>query len=368
LPIAAAFLLAYLGTLDVARTVLRTAVAIAFAQVLLALLQVSGGEHSPFYFGAITYGIPLGSFANRNHYANWLAMALAGYIWLAYESAHDGKRRAGGSMRAQSNAFTGAHATALWVGGALVIVLGILLSRSRGAALFGLPMAALALALAAIRLVGWKRGWRFALPVAAVVVISAGAMMGFEAALSRLSATQLSSSAGARGVLAHASLGAAMAFWPWGSGWGTYDLAVQRFVPPEIALYPNHAHQDYVEMLLEGGIFFVLPAALFLWMAAQRTWLLLRMALRERALDREAMAAALCGLGLLGLLGHSLVEFNLRIPSNAILGAFLAGVYLRPISRRGPAHDRPAQPHPARHRRRREEPRDVAGDGAHRGG
>jgi hypothetical protein len=41
------------------------------------------------------------------------------------------------------------------------------------------------------------------------------------------------------------------------------------------------------------------------------------------------MASALCGLGLLGLLLHSLVEFNMHIPANAILGALLAGAYLR---------------------------------------
>ena len=36
-------------------------------------------------------------------------------------------------------------------------------------------------------------------------------------------------------------------------------------------------------------------------------------------------------LGLLGLLLHSLVEFNMHIPANAILGALLAGAYLRPL-------------------------------------
>jgi hypothetical protein len=61
------------------------------------------------------------------------------------------------------------------------------------------------------------------------------------------------------------------------------------------------------------------------------------------------MAAALCGLGLLGLLAHSLVEFNLRIPANAILGALLAGVYLRPLRSAGVSHDRPSQSHSSRH-------------------
>lgn len=57
----------------------------------------------------------------------------------------------------------------------------------------------------------------------------------------------------------------------------------------------------------------------------------MRTALRERSLHSEGMAAALCGLGLLGLLLHSLVEFNMRIPANAILAALLGGVFLRPL-------------------------------------
>ena len=51
-----------------------------------------------------------------------------------------------------------------------------------------------------------------------------------------------------------------------------------------------------------------------------------------RELSREEMTAALCGLGLLGFLLHSLVEFNMHIPANAILAALLAGVYLRPLA------------------------------------
>jgi Kef-type K+ transport system membrane component KefB len=106
---------------------------------------------------------------------------------------------------------------------------------------------------------------------------------------------------------------------------------------------------DYVEMLFEGGMFFVLFAAAFAWLAFERGWRLVHTALRDRILDRDAMAAALCGLGLLGLLLHSLVDFNLRIPANAILGALLAGAYLRPLPQQHRSHDRSSQPYPSGH-------------------
>jgi hypothetical protein len=40
---------------------------------------------------------------------------------------------------------------------------------------------------------------------------------------------------------------------------------------------------------------------------------------------------ASCGIGLLAVLLHSWVDFNLRIPANAMLAAFLLGVLLRPL-------------------------------------
>ena len=326
IPLVAAFLLAYLASLAQLRLLMRLVVAMAFAEVLLGLMQISGGEHSPLFFGVMSYGPPVGTFANRNHFANYVAMALAAYVWLAYEANRDAM------SRRKPTSFGSSHKAAAWVAGSLVLVLGILMSRSRGAALFGLPMALIGLSAVSLRVIGWARGLRFAVPVTLLLVLAAAALIGFDAVTSRISGAQLAGSASFRSALALASLDAAAAFWPWGSGWGTYDLAVQRFQPASMAFYPNHAHMDYVEMLLEGGIFFALLAAMFLWLAGRRARLLVKLALRDRKLDREAMAATLCGLGLLGFLLHSLVEFNMRIPANAILACLLAGVYLRPLS------------------------------------
>ncbi len=331
IPIVAAFLLGYTASLGQLRQLLRLVVVVAFAEILLGLLQISGGEFSPFYFGVLTFGVPVGSFANRNHFANYIAMALAVYVWLAYEAMHHRSRT---PERLRLGSLGDRHATVLWVTGGLILVLGILMSRSRGAVVFGLPAAMLGLWIVSLRLYGWRRGWRFALPVALLVVVAAAALLGFEAATSRLTGAQLASSAGFRGELARSTLEGAMAFWPWGSGWGTYDMAYPRFQPAVIAGFANHAHMDYVEMLFEGGLFFVLPAAALVWLTTARAVEIARLAWRTRALRNEAMAATLCGIGLLGLLLHSLVEFNLRIPANAILGGLLAGVYLRPLTTR----------------------------------
>jgi len=343
IPVVAALMLGYLATLTQLRVLLRVVAALAVAEVLLGLLQFSGGEHSPLFFGVMTYGPPVGTFANRNHFANYLAMALAGYVWLAFEAIRYARLKSGGIT------FGSRHRTALWAAGGLVLVLGILMSRSRGAAVFGLPMALACVALVFMRMKGLSRGTWVGIGAAALVVVGAAGLVGFDAVVSRVSSEQLASSANFRGELARTSLQGAMAFFPWGSGWGTYDSVYPRFQPANIAGFANHAHEDYVEMLFEGGIFFVLLAAVFVWLAVGRARSLIAIAREERKLDRECMAAALCGLGLLGLLAHSLVEFNLRIPANAILGALLAGAYLRPQCGADVSHDRPSQSHSSRH-------------------
>jgi hypothetical protein len=68
----------------------------------------------------------------------------------------------------------------------------------------------------------------------------------------------------------------------------------------------------------------------FAWLAGSRAATLVREARRRRRLRSEQMLAAVCGIGLLGFLLHSLVEFNMHIPANAVAAALLAGVYLRP--------------------------------------
>ncbi len=324
-PIAVAFVVGYLASLAQLRLLTGFVLAMAFGQVLLGLLQLAGGETSPLFFGILTFGPPVGTFANRNHFANYLAMALVILVWHAYESHREPFPKIGVGK------FGTRHRTALWSAGALLLVAGILMTRSRGGVMFGLPFAVAALVVAALRIQGWSRGWQLALPIAFALLVGATALVGFDEVTSRISFEQLSGSAGFRGVLTRTSFDAAIAFFPWGSGWGTYDLAYPRFQPAELPGRANQAHMDYVQFLMEGGAFALVLAGALAWLVIARGRKLIRRVSHDGVLDREAMAAAICGLGFAALLMHSLVEFNMRIPANAMLGALLAGIFLRPL-------------------------------------
>lgn len=304
--------------------VLKAVVGLSFFQVLLALLQAAGGPTSLLYFGA-NGGRPMGTFANPNHLANYLAMALVLYIWFAWTRLSRSRRR----LSADRGLDSRIRRLALWGAGGLLLAIGIFISRSRGAMLAGLPAALGALALAVMD--GTRtRNWRVIASVLGVALGLALALVGFDFALSRFETESLGASASVRNLLAATTLEAAVHFWPVGAGWGTYEQVYPRFQPADIVGVANYAHEDYAQLLFEGGIFSVVLMGAFAWLAGTRAVLLVG-TLRRRRLHRHEMLSAMCGLGLLGFLLHSLVEFPMHIPANAIMASLLAGIYLRPL-------------------------------------
>lgn len=317
-PVATAFLGGLLASRQHLRWLAAVVLVSALLQVVLALLQAAGGTQSTLFFGVPRATRPVGTFANPNHLANYLALAFALYIWFA--RAVQGTSGGHGWR---------SHSVALWLGGALFFVVGIVMTLSRGAALSGLPMALAAGCLVAVN--GRRFSGRMALAGAAVLLAAGLALLGLDALMARTALDDFVSSAADRNAMASSSWTGAMTLWPWGAGWGTFDPVYARFQPHDMGGVVNHAHHDYVEMLLEGGIFFVLIAAAAAFLILQRAVLLVRAGFSQHRLSRDELLCAIAGLGLLGFLLHSLVEFSMRIPANAILAALLAGMYLRPL-------------------------------------
>jgi O-antigen ligase len=108
---------------------------------------------------------------------------------------------------------------------------------------------------------------------------------------------------------------------PWtGTGLGT----IQTVFPAYETLYDgkvvNHSHNDYLEAMAETGIPGAVCCACFLG-------LLFYLSLRQLLQLDKPFAAALHLSGLVacvGFLVHSLVDFNLHIPANALLFLLMA--------------------------------------------
>lgn len=106
-----------------------------------------------------------------------------------------------------------------------------------------------------------------------------------------------------------------------GSGLGTFAFAFRRSEPYLPLKFIDHAHSEYLELLVELG----LPATLFLLSGGLY---LLFDTVRQACLVDDAQARWLafgCLLGVAGILLHSAVDFPLRMPAVAALVALLFG-------------------------------------------
>ena len=120
-----------------------------------------------------------------------------------------------------------------------------------------------------------------------------------------------------------------------GTGLGTLEIVF----PPYDSLYDgkvvNHDHNDYIEALAETGVVGGLCCAWFLGFIVLHS-------LKGLAEPGNSFGSVLNLSGLIacsGILVHSLVDFNLHIPANALLffvSAHLAVVRLEPSFQSAP--------------------------------
>jgi hypothetical protein len=124
---------------------------------------------------------------------------------------------------------------------------------------------------------------------------------------------------------------------PWiGTGAGTHLIYGRLFRRPEIQADPVHAHCDYLELLAEYGAVGGLCMAIFLTAHIRRGLRSYSEILRRRVIPSgfhrsngfAFQLGALCAVG--GLAIHSVVDFDMHIPGNALIFAFIFGVLANP--------------------------------------
>jgi len=124
---------------------------------------------------------------------------------------------------------------------------------------------------------------------------------------------------------------------PWcGVGPGHFDVVFPNYRPQPFQMRPDHAHCDYLELFADwgmvGSIIVFGGVGIFIFGLIQ-TWPHIRRQendLGSAMSNRYAFfLGTVCGLFALGV--HSLVDFNLHIPANAIVGVVLLGLIMSNI-------------------------------------
>ena len=333
--------LAWLPPLALALAVLgldtRSRVRVAQAMLLISVLavligfaQLSGGQHSPLRWHAYTNTLEaVGPFANRNHFASLLALALPlATAWIISATRPRPQQMAVLAY----NARLGVAITIL-----VLLLVGIAVSRSRA----GLILAGIAVVLSAA--LAWRTrqespsrarapGARRWLALAGLLGLVFGIQYGLVGLLDRARQDPF---ADMRWQIAANTLRTARTLAPAGAGAGTFTLAYVQFEPAEQRneFFVNRAHNDWAEWLLEGGVptLLLLFAALLLLMRATvAAW-------RSQGEYAPWRRAAAFSVWLVLL--HSLVDYPLRTTAIATVTALLLAITF--AARRGHGRTEP---------------------------
>ncbi len=289
-------------------------VVIAAIATVLGMAQLAGGPDSPLRFYAMTNPTEaVGFFANRNHFASQLVVALP--FVLIGAAAWWSQRKDEG------------HGALLWlvagIGLAALLILGLALARSRAGLFLG--MLAIAASVPAVLAFRKQRGTKRLIAVAVAVGLLLSVQFALFGILQRFEKDALDD---ARFQYAAMTLQAADEHAPIGTGLGGFQRAFEAYdVDSPISFYINHAHNDYVELWLDGQwLALVLGGALLAagMVAAWRAWRRRDASAREQLLAR----AAVTGLVVLAL--HSLGDYPLRTTALLASAGLLVGLLSRP--------------------------------------
>jgi O-antigen ligase len=321
----------------------------ALEAVLGVVLYATASSYQLF-FTAVEQGFrATGTFVYHNHFAGYMELMLAlGIGWmialLGSERNTDQRRGAVSWLYALLRFLASSKAPLRAL--LIVFVVALIASRSRmgNAAFFAALWLVGGATLVALR--GRGRGDQRPARVLALLmgsilaidVLIVGNVVGIDKVMHRIEATHLANrpmaSRGTRPLHREESVDqriapgiAALSIWrdhPWfGSGGGTFFLAFLPYRPENVVGFYDHAHDDFVEFLVEVGAIGAVPLiALLLW-SQWRGW---RLLLGRNTTGFERGLAFASVMGVTELLIHASVDFNLQNPTNAAMFLWLLGL------------------------------------------
>ena len=319
----------------VARAAVLLVLILMVLSVLLGVAQVAG--NASLYFYAYTNGSSaVGFFANSNHFATLMCVTLPLAAGLAarWRSGPDG---GSGGAQAASRVFAGS----VLLGIVLLGLLGVTMTKS----VAGVALALLALVgSAVIVLSGLPRRWRLGFLGGVVLVLIVTAVAAFNSGIGDLTTTDIGGGDLSRSAMWRVTAHAIRDFGTVGAGFGSFPQLFPLFENPETvtSVFANHAHNDLLEFVLEGGVPGVLLLIVFLIWFGRRVaavWLI------ERRRDPLAQGASIAALI---ILLHSLVDYPLRTGAIAALFGLCLALLARDPSGRS-TEEAPAETQPGRH-------------------
>jgi O-antigen ligase len=277
---------------------------LGFFVSIVAILQSLTFNGKLYWFRVLRFGgLPFGPYANHNHFAGFAEMIIpVALVPLVL-----------GRVRRERFVLVALFAIAP--------IVALVLSASRGGIISFIVQMVILFLLLLVR----RAPAKYVMAGGVVIVCAVGAVssIGVRPVLTRFAGIQnLEVSAGKRTAMMRDTFRLFLDHPVLGTGLGTLEMVY----PPYDSLYDgkvvNHSHNDYLEALAETGI---VGGLCCLWFLV----VLFRSSFEGMATLGRSFGSALNLSGLVaccGILVHSLVDFNLHIPANALL--FLVSAHL----------------------------------------
>jgi O-antigen ligase len=330
LPAAAMFLLVVRLPNEDRRLLPTMLLAVAGLSVVLGAFQLMGGPDSPLRFYEVTNKTsPVGFFSNANHQATLLLCALPLTAAIAGRMAtrRSRSKRSGGAIVSASIA--------------IFILAGLAISGSRAGYGLGLPTAMASFLIYRRTVAGRVTpGWWAGLGVLAL----AFAYFALQGPLGKETLqADMAEAPSSRRVLASTTTEIIKDSFPLGTGLGTFSTVYRRYEDPSKVTrqFANHAHNDYLEAVLELGAAGLLLILGFLFWWGRRLF-------QAWTRDFEGAALARAGSVMVGIvLAHSIVDYPIRTAAIVAVFALGCALMIPPMPRRSsaePAQDEASEP------------------------
>ena len=290
---------------------------IACVQSIIGLIQYASGNPA-FYFGITSNGRSAqGTYVNRDHFVALLELLLPIAIGLMLFSIG----RSSYDRRSDSKAIT-LNQVLIFGFIAILLFLAGVFARSR-TGVFLIMVAVIVSSVVFARHIGGKQSVGLA-AVFATIAVGLAASIGLIPVLNRFVSRNPVEDERVR-IFEHTIEGI-RAFFPFGSGPGTFPDVYRAFQPIEQLNFVNNAHNDYLELMFEMGAFGVLIIIGFFFI-----YILGWFKLSGRTWTRMHFIKVGAGIGIFLFMLHLLSDFLLHEPMNTMVFALLVAVFIRKV-------------------------------------
>ncbi len=268
-----------------------------FMVAIFGIIQHSTGNGKIYWFRELTHGgSPFGPFVNRNHFAGFVGMIIPLSLGIGLMSRSLEKK-------------------VMYVFFSIAMAIALFFSLSRG----GIVSFFAGMMVFVFVVLGKTYSVRKLVPVFLFILVLATYLLylGITPVIDRFLQTEVSNE---QRLLAWQGALSAFKDYPiFGSGLGTFQHIFKIYKPEGLYRLWEHAHNDYLELLLEVGIAGSLIIAIFFFFQLNAIF-------KTPVKGKEIYLHAAFISSITTIAVHSIVDFNLHIPSNAILFFLISGI------------------------------------------